>query len=137
MKVRFYRGPWDGKVKHMADHMIDVRVAVPINNYVASSVTSPTAPITINQTRYVRTKHTHPDGSVYFEWDQPRGTPTGVPRKRKYKQPTFKSTFNTTFNGTIAATGVTMATLRAMNIGPTANGGTFRYSGGKITLSST
>jgi hypothetical protein len=24
--------------------------------------------------RYVRTNHTHPDGSVYFEWDKPRGT---------------------------------------------------------------
>jgi hypothetical protein len=24
--------------------------------------------------RYVRTNHTHPDGSVYFEWDKPKGT---------------------------------------------------------------
>ena len=26
------------------------------------------------QHRYVRTNHTHPDGSIYFEWDKPKGT---------------------------------------------------------------
>lgn len=35
--------------------------------------THPTA-VAVKQHLYVRTKHTHPDGSVFFEWSRPKGS---------------------------------------------------------------
>lgn len=65
--ARLYRGPAAGKRLALSRDM--------------TSITIPTMkkdngpwPYEMVKHHYRRTNHTHPDGSVYFEWDQPRGT---------------------------------------------------------------
>ena len=79
MKVRFYRGPMDGKVREARDDMSVIQVQYtpkakekyrywnPADNY---------APVEVwaQSTLYRRTRFVHPDGSVFFEWDKPKGT---------------------------------------------------------------
>lgn len=82
MKARFYRGPWDGKVKSLAPDTYNLRVSIPntkpawlgvgVDVYLDPDV----LPIhkMYNVYIYRRTRHTHPDGSVFFEWDKPKGS---------------------------------------------------------------
>jgi len=93
MKIRLYRGPFDGKVIHMSGSL-DSIVMMYRPKYKPGSkqwkkywsefgvYSNPTEPINemsmMSQTvRYQRTRHTHPDGAVFYEWDQPRGTSVG------------------------------------------------------------
>jgi hypothetical protein len=74
MIARLYRGPADGKRFDVPDHQRTILFATfpkgPLFDYGGN------APTVINHTQheYRMTRHTHPDGSVYFEWSQPRGT---------------------------------------------------------------
>ena len=79
MKVRFYRGPWDGKVKHVQDHFTEIQVALTKprltyldadNPYIDGNMLN-YGPLTAI---YRKTRHTHPDGSVFFEWDKKKGS---------------------------------------------------------------
>jgi hypothetical protein len=92
VKARFYRGPWDGKVKHVQDNQYTILINSVNGSNLFKDYNSPvvTAPITVQTHIYRRTQHTHPDGSVFFEWDKPRGTKTGLKRRPKKKaQPTM------------------------------------------------
>lgn len=96
MKVRLYRGPQDGKVYDIdpTQNVIVVSaVADPSNLYqygVDAGDTYPMVGLNTVQCFYKRTKHTHPDGSVFFEWDKPRGTKSGVrPRRSRRKTKTW------------------------------------------------
>lgn len=78
MKIRFYRGPLDGKVMHrvLKPGETTIMTARPTNNFFAA--TAADQPVgtgyALNVETYVKTHHTHPDGSVFFEWNRPRGT---------------------------------------------------------------
>lgn len=65
--ARLYRGPANGK--RLALSKDTAAITVP-----TMQKTKTVLPYTMVQHRYVRTNHTHPDGSVYFEWDKPKGT---------------------------------------------------------------
>lgn len=83
MKARFYRGPWDGKIKTVPDHSYTWKVAIantkpgwmdfPTDGYIGPDTIFPTHKM-YNEYIYRRTNHTHPDGSVFFEWDQKKGS---------------------------------------------------------------
>ena len=77
MKVRFYRGPMDGKVREVRDSpsmqaIETVYRGSPNTHSVFISAT--TLQEATKKALYYRTQHTHPDGSVYFEWSKPKGT---------------------------------------------------------------
>lgn len=78
MKVRFYRGPWDGKTKEVADHEHVVLVSTMNQKFLFEELFDSSNPTAVAPTyktyRYRRTNYMHPDGSVFFEWDKPRGT---------------------------------------------------------------
>jgi hypothetical protein len=74
MKARFYRGPWDGKVKDLDPSMTRIVVAHPPKMSFFDELMEPSMPMVIKKTMYTRTNHTHPDGSVFYEWDQKKGT---------------------------------------------------------------
>lgn len=78
MKVRFYRGPWDGKTRQVADHESMVLVSVVEKKALFEELFNSKDPLAVMPSyktyRYRRTNHTHPDGSVFFEWDKPRGS---------------------------------------------------------------
>lgn len=77
MKVRFYRGPMDGKVREVKDNEYTIVVAFRKKNaplYMDPSDNYSLVPVAYGKHLYNRTRHTHPDGSVFFEWDQPKGT---------------------------------------------------------------
>jgi len=90
MKVRLYRGPQDGKVLDLdptETMVVTETLADELHMYDWNTDgTYPTvAPKTV-RAHYRRTQHTHPDGSVYFEWTMPKGTKSGVKKKRKPKR---------------------------------------------------
>lgn len=73
MKARFYRGPWDGKVRYVRDDERAIAVAVlGKKNFFFDVDVYPTDTIQFKTHMYHRTNHTHPDGSVFFEWSVPR-----------------------------------------------------------------
>lgn len=79
MKIRLYRGPFDGKVMEW-DGGRDVMLAGPKKmtrkqRYAqfAKATTHDNLMFTHVTARYVRTTFVHPDGSVFYEWDKPRG----------------------------------------------------------------
>jgi len=75
MKARFYRGPWNGKVREVRDSESFILVnEFKTNTWRDMMTANPTSAIMYNTYRYYRTNHTHPDGSVFFEWDKPPGT---------------------------------------------------------------
>jgi hypothetical protein len=84
MRIRFYRGPMNGKVKKFPTSKGNNVIKVAIPNTKPNWVDVPvdvftgdipfTAHKMYNEYYYRKTQHTHPDGSVYFEWDQPKGT---------------------------------------------------------------
>ena len=76
MKARFYRGPWDGKVRAIADDQYLIVVAVDNRKNIPYDWTPPSyvGDLSIRKHIYRKTRHTHPDGSVFFEWDQPKGS---------------------------------------------------------------
>lgn len=65
--ARLYRGPAADKRLVMKNDTATIRVPLMKKGKGFSGYTMVTH-------TYRRTNHTHPDGSVYFEWDQPRGT---------------------------------------------------------------
>jgi hypothetical protein len=68
MKVKFYKGPYHNKTKDADDSgygIIKVAKQIPINALCADGVTEFPQPI---QGSYIRTHHTHPDGSTFFVW---------------------------------------------------------------------
>jgi hypothetical protein len=103
MKVRLYRGPADGKIVHIPDqenYWLVESLADPINYY-----SDDLSEIRSIKSVYRRTHHTHPDGSVYFEWDKPKRTRTGVkPKPKKIVNNTYilGSNLNTTTNTTFS-----------------------------------
>lgn len=74
MKVRFYRGPWDGKIRVMKDTAQEVTVYSNKNPMATLWNDSQLNPEIERLYLYRRTNCTHPDGSVYFEWDRPKGS---------------------------------------------------------------
>ena len=63
MIVKFYKGPWHNKKRALPDSSQDFRIVAPVwNPGLAVDAVSPVG-------LYMRTKHTHPDGSVFFIWD--------------------------------------------------------------------
>lgn len=75
MKVRFYRGPFHGKTREVRDDQHTVTVSYMRDNSVRPfDYTDPMSLMNMGTTTYSKTRHTHPDGSVYFEWDKPRGS---------------------------------------------------------------
>lgn len=76
MKVRFYRGPWNGRTREVADHEYVVIVNTMNRKTMFEELFNSNNPSAVMPTykthRYYRTKHTHPDGSVFFEWDKPK-----------------------------------------------------------------
>jgi hypothetical protein len=78
MKIRMYRGPMDGKVQFVPPKTVElmtVKAGIPLV-WVKEAKGSLEEVIPMQTYRYVKTKATHPDGSVYFEWDKPKGTRT-------------------------------------------------------------
>jgi len=75
IKARFYRGPYNGKVLMVKDSEQTITVAEPNSKFWVdmSDSTYPPA-IGVTQHLYYRTKHTHPDGSVFYEWYRPKGS---------------------------------------------------------------
>lgn len=85
MKARFYRGPWDGKVRVVPDNRDRILVATTKTKfdykndpweplvYAEETYSMRMYTITINGRSYTAPAM-HPDGSVYFEWDKPRGS---------------------------------------------------------------
>jgi hypothetical protein len=74
MKARLYRGPADGKIYIVPENELYIKYAsVPKNLFFGEYSQGPieTTP-TIKTEVYQRTHHTHPDGSVFFEWSKPR-----------------------------------------------------------------
>lgn len=89
MKVRFYRGPWDGKIKHLGDSMDYIVMATYAGNIYTAAASNLTGPVAMTNENHVyrKTRHTHPDGSVYFEWDKPKGTKWNKnPRPKKLQR---------------------------------------------------
>lgn len=75
MIARFYRGPWNGKKKVVKDDINNLVVDY-FNSKGVWAIDQNDPAIESNTSRHVyyRTRHTHPDGSVFFEWSKPRGT---------------------------------------------------------------
>jgi hypothetical protein len=75
VRIRFYRGPMDGKVHEGRDDCTVVTVSnMPALAFQNVQPGDYNAPVNMKNTNYYRTPHTHPDGSVFFEWGQPKGT---------------------------------------------------------------
>jgi hypothetical protein len=76
MKARFYRGPWDGKTRTVPDDQYLIMVMVDNKKNLYGKLDFPTyvGDLTVRQHVYRKTRHTHPDGSVFFEWDKKKGT---------------------------------------------------------------
>lgn len=72
MKVRFYRGPWDRKTALVRDTE-DIVVVASLEGP-SVWMADPSVSLSLKKYVYRKTKATHPDGSVFFEWDKPRGT---------------------------------------------------------------
>lgn len=72
MKVRFYRGPLNGHVRMVADHQHVIEFARPVKFSKKTERVDFEAVLGVRYDRYYRTRYMHPDGSVFFEWDQPR-----------------------------------------------------------------
>lgn len=78
MIARFYRGPWADKKLAVPDDQY--MIAVPVNNmtnYRSQASFDSLPPYAQIETRthyYRRTNHTHPDGSVFFEWEKKKGS---------------------------------------------------------------
>lgn len=84
MKVRLYRGPADGKIIDIAPTETSwmIRQLADPKRLYADDLSD----VKTVDALYVRTKHTHPDGSVYFEWDKPKGTKSGIVGVKKKKR---------------------------------------------------
>lgn len=120
MKARLYRGPMDGKTLTLAKQeqviLVD-QLADELQPYDWSGVAA-NHPITPNVVRlqYRRTQHTHPDGSVFYEWDQPRGTKSGVrPKRRKRfaRGGVISPNYITTTPGGLSTTSTTLTFYQA------------------------
>jgi hypothetical protein len=75
MKARLYRGPFNGKVLIVQDSESSIILAKMKPG--ARAVWAQDSPVSLTPMPYdnhiyYRTKHTHPDGSVFFEWSRPR-----------------------------------------------------------------
>lgn len=118
MKVRLYRGPGDGKKFLVPDNSqyceIESLAEDPRDTWQRDQA------LTVNTVRstYVRTTHTHPDGSVFFEWDRPRGSKSGVRVKPKRKKtPVVNPGYIVTTSGTPFST-ITSSGLTFYNATP-------------------
>lgn len=85
MKVRFYRGPANGKVCEASEPMFSFNVAVLNHKNLNANANFWNANIEFGSpqhrtARYLRTNFHHPDGSIFYEWDKPR-------RPRKTSRP--------------------------------------------------
>lgn len=89
MKARLYRGPHDGRVFEVPDDQRTIklkrkaRFSFGLHTSEPGWVTIPTFDdqyeiVYLSWTRYdgsrERVPSMHPDGSVFFEWSEPRGT---------------------------------------------------------------
>lgn len=89
MKVRFYRGPYDGKVRHVDDSALHRGVIQVAEKPKLADLYSGNYwdQVTVNKHTYemrmlsIQIGHTvykapamHPDGSVYYEWTKKRGS---------------------------------------------------------------
>lgn len=85
MKARLYRGPSDGKIIDVPNHEKTIITShiEDIRSYPASGY--PTQIPVVNAYYHI-TPHTHPDGSVFFEWEKPRGAKSGVKTKRRSRR---------------------------------------------------
>ena len=79
MKIRLYRGPADGKVFHIDYPGNSVAITVPKKmshkqrwEFVTNQPLYSHEPYPMIKSYYVRTNFRHPDGSVFYEWEQPR-----------------------------------------------------------------
>lgn len=75
MKIRLYRGPFSGRVYNIRPDDDRILLSKQPNHFAARSDrfgAFPDEPIKVDYYTYVRTRHSHPDGSIYFEWDKPR-----------------------------------------------------------------
>lgn len=72
MIAKFYKGPKHNKKMYLADYETRVVIAKPIS---MDDVWQPSSRLydpTVRASRqgvYIRTNHTHPDGSVFFEFE--------------------------------------------------------------------
>jgi hypothetical protein len=115
MKARLYRGPGAGKIVSVGDNEQVVIVQNLARNPMDTYKEKGLLKIETVESYYRRTKHTHPDGSVFFEWEKPRGTKSGVQRDKKIRK--SNSTYSVFFdpyyiNSTTATTNSTTFTLR-------------------------
>lgn len=83
MKVRLYRGPFDGKVIKDWDGRRELYVAGPKKlsrkermkqwkQYNNAAPWNDTITMSHVSALYIATNFVHPDGSVFYEWNQPR-----------------------------------------------------------------
>lgn len=69
----------DGKTRLVRDDQTHILVhSNRSHNYLPGVYSDqPYEYVAVQRHMYVRTRHTHPDGSVFFEWEKPRGTKIG------------------------------------------------------------
>lgn len=72
MKAKLHRGPWHNKTVLVPEHQEYIVFAKPDKMsaevyYPGSNLRSPVH-MEIEKHVYRRTRHTHPNGSVFFEW---------------------------------------------------------------------
>ena len=75
MKVRFYRGPMDGKTRLARDDVFVITTThLNTKGLWAEDDSDPNLLTRSSLHIYRRTPYVHPDGSVFFEWEKPKGT---------------------------------------------------------------
>jgi hypothetical protein len=72
IKARLYRGPGNGKVIWVRDNEYAIYFAEPPKMDSSFWLNSSPQALAPKTHVYNRTRHTHPDGSVFFEWSKPR-----------------------------------------------------------------
>lgn len=92
MKVRLYRGPYNGKVMNVPNGQTTIALSRADRRSLANFYESMSPQATVefkNETysirmmgvnlngHYYTAPAMHPDGSVYFEWDKPRSVRRG------------------------------------------------------------
>lgn len=111
MKARLYRGPFDGKVVDAQGTSIKLAF---MPDDLPLTALDPTKPLPYKIVYYHQTNHTHPDGSVFFEWSEPRGTKTGKKKRRKkfrnFITPTTTINYQTSQTGNFSLSGTTIST---------------------------
>lgn len=68
--AKFYKGPWHGKKRIVNGHTHIVLETPKLNwaDMLNSVSPDPLTPLSLREGMYVKTHHTHPDGSTFYEW---------------------------------------------------------------------